>query len=80
MVRRSRYEIFFCILKLCDRREGAGITRIVYGCNLNFKSADEYIQQLVEAEMLEEVGVERRTYRTTEKGKEFCRKFEGIML
>ncbi len=76
MVRRSKYEIYASILKICDKAEGVNVTKIVYACNLNFRSAQLHIAFLMKMEMLEDVGGEKRSYRTTEKGRRFYKKVE----
>jgi predicted transcriptional regulator len=74
-MRRSKFEIISEILAV-SMNNGVNITKIVYKVNLNFKMAQEYISYLVENEFLEEVtdGTKKK-YRTTEKGRDFIRKF-----
>ncbi len=78
MARRSKYEIYASILRVCDKTEGANITKIVYTCNLNFRSAQYHIEFLVEMDLLEDVSRSRKSYRTTSKGKQFYKKFEEM--
>ena len=46
-------------------------TNIVYRANLNFNLATKYIDELVEKRLLRIQHHSRRTYETTEKGREF---------
>lgn len=77
--RRSKYEIISEILAISNTREGVNITKIVYSANLNFKTAQEIINELVNNCMLEKVdGGERVKYRTTKKGLEFISKYKSL--
>ncbi len=68
-MRRSREAIVACILKLC--KEPITITRIVYQCNLNFKSTRAQVNKLISAGLLTEISGDRETYyQTTPKGLE----------
>ena len=54
------------ILSIC--KEGANKTRVVYQANLNFKTANSFLELLIKNDLLE---VKRRrylTYETTKKG------------
>ncbi len=78
-IRRSRFEIFAEILKLASG-EHVNITRIVYRANLNFKLAQIYLEYLVERGMIERLEIDGRIrYRTTERGREFIRKYNGMI-
>ncbi len=78
-MRRSRFEIIAEILKISSVKEGVNVTKIVYKVNLNFKTAQEYITYLIEIGFLEEIDVnDRKRYRTTEKGRDFIRKFDTM--
>jgi predicted transcriptional regulator len=64
--KRNRDQIRAQILSLCQ--EGASKTRIVYLTNLNFKTAKEHLDLLLEKGLLEAIPGERVVYKTTEKG------------
>ena len=72
--KRGRLEIARDILTVA--RDGAGITAIVYGTNLNFLIAKRHIQEMEGAGLItvEEVpGPRARLYTTTGWGHEFMR-------
>ncbi|MBO8179119.1 MAG: transcriptional regulator [Archaeoglobus sp.] len=72
--KRSRFEIFVAILKVTG--SGANMTRIVYGANINFKMAQNYIEYLLDKDFLvltSENG--KKIYSTTEKGRDFVKKY-----
>lgn len=62
---RTRHEIAADILKLT--RQPARITRIVYHCNLNFSIVHRYLDRLIEAGLLRQVG-EPPAYQATDQG------------
>jgi len=62
--KRSRQQIMLAILDLCTG-EGAIKTRIVYQCNLNFRIARGYLDELQKAGLIEAI---RQTHRTTKAG------------
>ena len=75
--KRSRFEIFVAILKITN--SGANMTKIVYGANINFKMAQNYLEYLVDNDFIvlaSENG--KRTYSTTEKGREFIKKYSEL--
>jgi predicted transcriptional regulator len=64
MLRRTNDQLIGQILEACQE-EGAGKTKIVYTCNLNFKNAGMFIEDLIKAGLLEASGT---SYKTTQKG------------
>ena len=62
-MKRSRREIITEILEIC--RDGANKTRIVYGANLNFRTATQYLQGLIDNHLID---VDLGKYQTTKKG------------
>lgn len=66
-MRRSRCEILSRILEICQ--EGAFKTQIVYQANLNFRTVNIYLDQLMEKGMIEVVSGPKTLYRTTEEGR-----------
>jgi predicted transcriptional regulator len=65
-MRRTNDQLIGQILEVCQG-EGAGKTKIVYQCNLNFKNASSHLDQLIKAGLLEASGT---SYKTTPKGME----------
>lgn len=67
--RRSRIEVIKDILS--EARKGANKTRIMYRCNLNFVCFNRYFKELIEKELMFEVGSNPdgvKIYKTSEKG------------
>ena len=60
--------------------EGAGPTKILYAANLSHDRLKQYIDELIEKELIREDGLDsnNRTYFLTEKGREFLREFVRI--
>jgi|Deesub1362A_J573_1020465.scaffolds.fasta_scaffold01556_8 predicted transcriptional regulator len=76
--RRSRFDIIIDILNVSV--DGVNKTKIVYEANLNFKQAKEYIDFLIEAELMEEkTHRNAKIYQTTERGKELLKNFKKII-
>ena len=79
---RSRMDIIEDIL--CVANEGAGKTRIMYGCNLSFEQLHVYLDLLVSKGLLN--SVPQRTgarsnlnmYETTEKGQAFIQAYRSL--
>ena len=74
--RRSNYEIVADILRIA--KKGARKTRIVYGANLNFKMLQEYMVRLEKAGLVASSQNDGGLVETTEKGREYLRKFHGL--
>ena len=75
MKRRNNVDIMADILRVA--RGGAKKTWIVYRANLNFKIVKEYLSELKEHGLLEEV-TGSTLFRTTEKGLEFLDQYESF--
>jgi predicted transcriptional regulator len=72
-IRRSRAEVILNILN--EALKGVNKTRLMYKCNLNFARFNRYLQDLLDAGLIERVEDQASNpgiplYRTTEKGKE----------
>ena len=67
--KRSRQKILLAILDLCAG-EGAIKTRIVYKCNLNFRTAKGYLDELQKAGLIEAI---RQTHHHTTKAGDIYR-------
>ncbi|UCE09159.1 MAG: hypothetical protein JSW61_09265 [Candidatus Thorarchaeota archaeon] len=63
-----------------EGEEGAGPTKILYSANLSHDRLIQYIEELVEKELIEDIGTESSTkvYVLTEKGREFLREFAKV--
>lgn len=72
--RRSRSEVICDILS--EALGGANKTRLMYHCNLNFMRFNRYLQELLDAGLLECVGSNPEgivLYITSDKGRELIR-------
>ncbi|MBN2229689.1 MAG: hypothetical protein JW779_08830 [Candidatus Thorarchaeota archaeon] len=60
--------------------EGAGPTKILYAANLSHDRLTQYLEELIEKELIDEIDPEstNRSYLLTEKGREFLREFIRI--
>jgi predicted transcriptional regulator len=60
-----------------EGEEGAGPTKILYQANLSHDRLTQYLEELVEKELVQESGEGEsgRVYSLTEKGREFLREF-----
>lgn len=72
-VRRSRAGVILNILN--EALKGVNKTRLMYRCNLNFARFNHYLQDLLDAGLIERIEDETSNpavslYKTTEKGKE----------
>jgi predicted transcriptional regulator len=76
MMKRSKYVIVSEILNIC--KDGACKTQIVYQANLNFKTANPYIDLLSKNNLIEVKHGERILYRTTDKGALLLKDFQNI--
>jgi predicted transcriptional regulator len=65
-MKRDKMEIIRSILLICENG-GAKKTKIVYEANLNFKSAESYLNLLIDQKMIEKI---EDTFKTTQKGSE----------
>lgn len=63
-----------------EGEEGAGPTKILYSANLSHDRLTQYLDELVEKELIKEAGPDsnNRSYLLTEKGREFLREFVRI--
>ncbi len=63
-----------------EGEEGAGPTKILYTANLSHDRLKQYIDELVDKELIleEDPDGNNRTYFLTEKGREFLREFIRI--
>ena len=72
--RRSRIEVIYNILS--EALGGANKTRLMYHCNLNFMRFNHYLQELLDAGLIERVGSNPEgvvLYKTSNKGRELVK-------
>jgi predicted transcriptional regulator len=60
-----------------EGEEGAGPTKILYAANLSHDRLTQYLEELLEKELIKEADPdgENRVYLLTEKGREFLKEF-----
>jgi predicted transcriptional regulator len=60
-----------------EGEEGLGPTKILYAANLSHDRLTQYLEELVEKELIKEANPdgENRVYLLTEKGREFLKEF-----
>ena len=73
-MKRTETAIFREILSLCSKGP-AGKTKIVYGANLNFKIANDYLGTLLKLKAIEQDGTK---YTITEKGIVLCHQISAL--
>ena len=63
-----------------EGEEGLGPTKILYAANLSHDRLTQYLEELVEKELIREANPEseNRVYLLTEKGREFLKEFVRI--
>jgi predicted transcriptional regulator len=68
--RRDKGKILIDILSLTRQEEGAGITRIIYRCNLNYKAALSFIEEMKTKNLIEifENEFKQKRYKITREG------------
>jgi len=72
-MKRDKLEIIRSILLIC--KNGARKTKIVYEANLNFKTADVYLELLIDQKMIVK---EDGSLRTTPKGAELLANLKEV--
>jgi predicted transcriptional regulator len=72
--KRTTYEIYCEMLQICQKPQNK--TRIIYKTNTSYTSFRKYLEKLQEMRLLQ-LEPENR-YKTTERGKIFLQKYEGI--
>lgn len=68
--RRDKGKILIDILSLTRQEEGAGITKIIYRCNLNYKAALSFIEEMKTKNLIEifENEFKQKRYKITREG------------
>ena len=72
--RRSRIEVICDILS--EALGGANKTRLMYHCNLNFMRFNHYLQELLDAGLIERIDFNPEgvvLYKTSDKGRELVK-------
>jgi predicted transcriptional regulator len=76
---RSKMRILADMMRAIQREgdEGAGPTKILYAANLSHDRLTQYLDELVEKELVIETGNSdsNRVYHLTDKGRDFLREF-----
>lgn len=79
---RSKMRILVDMMRtiLEEGESGAGPTKILYAANLSHDRLTQYIQELLEKQMIAETQLEdsSRAYRLTEKGEAFLKEFARV--
>ena len=77
--KRSRLDIFSSLLTV-SKNDWTGITKMLYGSNLNFKQLKQYIEFLVRKELLVTSDTDKGTrYKTTSRGIELLIEYEKLL-
>jgi len=78
--KRTRFDIIFEILKI-SLEKNATKAKIIQRANINSKIATDYVNFLLESELLAENSVKgRKSYVITEKGKRILEKMEDFPI
>jgi len=76
---RSKMRILADMMRAIQNEgeDGAGPTKILYAANLSHDRLTQYLDELVEKELIKETGngESNRVYHLTEKGREFLSEF-----
>lgn len=76
-LRRSPLDIKAEIIQISGENGGARKTRIVYGANLNYNIAGEYLERMIRNGL---ISYHKPLYHSTEKGEEFIKIYEALRL
>ena len=76
---RESLDIINLILMVC--LNGRMKTRVMYGCNLNSKQVQDYLELLQNFRLLEksETGEKRTIYRTNDRGRRFIQAYAELL-
>ncbi len=79
---RSKMRILADMMRVIrdEGENGAGPTRILYAANLSHDRLRQYLDELLEKGLIEEIQMENgsRTYVLTDRGREFLREFVKV--
>jgi predicted transcriptional regulator len=81
-MRRSKLEMYIDILKVLAHKGPLKLTHIMYKANVNCSVLKEYLDFLIEQELVEEktVGKKRIVYAVTEKGLMVLKYFRELKI
>jgi len=81
-MRRSKLEMYIDILKVLAHKGPLKLTHIMYKANVNCSVLKEYLDFLIEQELVEEktVGKKRIVYAVTEKGLKVLKYFRELKV
>jgi predicted transcriptional regulator len=81
-MRRSKLEMYIDILKVLSQRGPLKLTHIMYKANVNCSVLKEYLDFLIEQELVEEktVGKKRIVYVVSEKGLKVLKYFRELKV
>ena len=81
-MRRSKLEMYIDILKVLAHRGPLKLTHIMYKANVNCSVLKEYLDFLIEQELVEEktVGKKRIVYAVSEKGLKVLKYFRELKI
>jgi predicted transcriptional regulator len=76
---RSQFRIYVDIMRVIQRENNeAKPTRILYGANLSHDRLVKYLEELKTLGVIQESGIDEKTYRLTQKGIEFLNNFRKV--
>lgn len=81
-MRRSKLEMHIDILKILAQRGPLKLTHVMYKANVNCSVLKEYLDFLIQKELVEErtIGKKRIVYAITDKGLKVLRYFRELKL
>ena len=76
---RSQFRIYVDIMHVIQRENNeAKPTRILYGANLSHDRLTKYLDELKNLGVIQENGIDDKTYSLTQKGVEFLNNFRKV--
>jgi len=76
---RSQFRIYVDIMHVIQRENNeAKPTRILYGANLSHDRLVKYLDELKALGVIQESGIDEKTYSLTQKGIEFLNNFRKV--
>lgn len=76
---RSQFRIYVDIMHVIQRENNeAKPTRILYGANLSHDRLVKYLDELKTLGVIQESGIDEKTYSLTQKGIEFLNNFRKV--
>jgi predicted transcriptional regulator len=76
---RSQFRIYVDVMHVIQRENNeAKPTRILYGANLSHDRLVKYLEELKTLGVIQESGIDEKTYSLTQKGIEFLNNFRKV--